>query len=108
MQREAFQDLMKEEFEKLLETNQRKGHDYAGDDDALANFKEQAATLGLTPEQIWGVYASKHWAAIMTYVRESGVQSEPIEGRIHDLILYGFLLLGMVKERRSNAPVFSA
>jgi hypothetical protein len=103
MRRDQFQELMKNEFESLLETNTRKGHDYAGDDDALANFKEQGAESGVTPEQIWSVHAGKHWRSIMTYVREGDVQSEPIEGRIHDLILYGFLLLGLVTEKREEA-----
>lgn len=102
MTRNEFQSLMKTEFENLLETNNRKGHDYAGDDDALSNFKKHADELGLTPEQVWAVYAGKHWDSIVTYVREGDVKSEPIEGRIHDLILYGFLLLGLVEEKRGK------
>lgn len=93
---------MSDVYGKLVDLNNKKGHDYAGDEDALANFKNHAAELGLTPEQIWGVYAGKHYDAIKTYVREGAVASEPIEGRIEDMILYLFLLYGLVVERREE------
>lgn len=93
---------MREEFERLLATNTTKGHDYAGEADALANFKRAGARWGVTPVQAWGIYAGKHIEAIETYVREGAVQSEPIEGRIHDLLLYGFLFLGLVHERNAE------
>jgi hypothetical protein len=99
MTRNEFQELMRKQFERLLEINSTKGHDYASDDDALDNFKRHAAGLGLTPEQIWAVYASKHWDSIITYCREGAVASEPIEGRIDDCLLYLFLLRGLVAEK---------
>ncbi len=100
MDRDRFVLLMDNEFQDLLRTGATKGKDYAGDDDALSNFKRHAAELGLTPEQVWAVYASKHWDAIMTYVRLGHVASEPVEGRIHDAIMYLFLLLGLVIEHK--------
>ena len=105
MTRDEFQQLMEEEFKRLLHTNNTKGHDYAGDEDALRNFKKQGERWGITKFQSWGNYAGKHWDSIETFVKEGAVQSEPIEGRIHDLILYGFLLLGLITE--DKAPVES-
>lgn len=99
-----FGRMMQADFEALQELAQTKGQDYSGKEDRLASFKQLASDLGLTPEQVWGVFAGKHWTAIMTFVREGDVASEPIEGRIHDLILYGFLLLAMVREERSLNP----
>jgi len=87
-------------YAQITQINRTKGHDYAGDDDALANFKQAGEKLGLRPEQIWGVYADKHWSAVMTFVKEGDVKSEPIEGRIHDVILYCFLLLGLIEEKK--------
>lgn len=105
MNRQEFQYMMSDDFGTIVSLNTTKGHDYAGDDDALLNFKRQAETLGLTPEQIWAVYATKHWDAVMTYCREGDVASEPIEGRLHDVILYCFLLLGLMREKQMlNAP----
>lgn len=102
MNRVDFVQLMDAHYESITEINRTKGHDYAGDDDALANFKEQAAALGLDPLQVWGVFAGKHWSAIMTFIREGDVKSEPIEGRIHDVILYSFLLLGLIEEKKNG------
>lgn len=103
MKRSEFVEMMDAEYAAITEINRTKGHDYAGDEDALANFKRNAAALGLTPAQVWGVYAGKHWDAITTFVREGDVKSEPIDGRLHDLILYSFLLLGLIREARENA-----
>lgn len=100
MRREDFLALLESEHEKIVQLNRTKGSDYAGDEDALANFKLHAGQLGLTPEQIWAVYAGKHYDAILTYVREGDVKSEPVEGRILDMILYLYLLLGLVREKQ--------
>lgn len=100
MQRRDFVRMLDEQFALITEINRTKGHDYAGDDDALANFKQAGEKLGLTPEQVWGVYADKHWSAVMTFVKEGDVKSEPIEGRLHDVILYSFLLLGLIAEKK--------
>ena len=70
-------------------------------DDALSNFKDAAYRLGLTPEQVWSVYADKHWQAIMTFCGKGQVESEPIEGRLRDVILYSFLLLGLIEEEKT-------
>ncbi len=102
MNRLDFQDMMNGHYNIIISINDVKGHDYAGDEDALSNFKKHAAELGLTPEQIWGVYAGKHWDAITTFCREGDVKSEPIESRIHDVILYCFLLLGLIEEKKVN------
>lgn len=99
MNRENFLTLMSRAYDDLVELNKTKGKDYAGDEDALSNFKDAAEQLGVAPEQVWAVYAHKHWSAIVSYCARGQVESEPIEGRIKDLILYGFLLLGLVHDR---------
>jgi hypothetical protein len=97
MNRKHFLEMMDRVFEKIRELNERKGHDYAGDEDPFSNFKERAIDLGLSKEQIWAVYACKHWDAIMTFCKEGQVASEPIEGRLEDVILYCLLLMGMIE-----------
>lgn len=97
------------EFEKVFDENLAiirdialtKGADYSSGSDRLSNFKENAFQLGLSPVQVWGVYASKHWNAISAYVRKGQVESEPIESRIHDEILYLFLLLGLIEDSKT-------
>ena len=103
MNREEFTKLMADKHEELVRINRTKGVEYAGEEDALDNFKRHARELDLRPEQVWAVYASKHWDAIMSYVRTGTVLSdEGIEGRIDDAILYLYLLLGLVEDGKKQ------
>lgn len=102
-----FQELFDRHLDEIESLMSTKGHDYTDGKDRLSNFKDQADRLGLTPYQIWAVYANKHWDAINAFVRNNGqLESEPIESRIHDIILYSFLLLGLVAD--ANAPTVTA
>lgn len=103
MDREQFSEFRDRHYAAIAAINDKKGKDYAGDEDALANFKAAAEQLGLDPKQIWAVYAHKHWSAVMSYVKHGQVESEPIEGRIHDVILYCFLLLGLIHDDEKAA-----
>ena len=77
----------------------KKGADYTRHDvDRLSNFKRNAASVGLTPLQIWAVYFNKHIDAIMAYVKTGKTESEAITGRIDDSINYLYLLEGLIKE----------
>jgi len=85
---------------KLLVT---KGEEYAGSADRLANFKRGAALTGATPLQVAFIYASKHYDALATFIRKDAagtVQqlSEPIEGRLDDLINYCILMKAIIEE----------
>lgn len=107
MNRTAFQELMHEQFGRLLDINNTKGHDYAGDEDALDNFKrdeERIAKIAANNPHLlkWYVYFEKHLGAIMTYLEEGDVKSEPINGRIDDVLLYLFLLRGLIEEQREG------
>lgn len=115
MNREEFSSFRNAHYNRIAQINDEKGHDYAGDQDALANFKDAAEKLGVSPFQVWAVYHHKHQSAIDTFVREGKVQSEPIVGRIHDAILYLFLLLGLIEDGKPipevvpfSEPVFAA
>ena len=101
MNRLEFNDLVDATHRHVLLLNGTKGADYSGDEDVLWNFRHAAERLGLTSELIWAVYAGKHWDAIMAYCCRGKVESEPVAGRITDLILYLHLLRAMVWERGS-------
>lgn len=91
--------LFEDNWKIIRELTRSKGKDYASDVDRLSNFKLQAERLGMTPYQIWAVYANKHWDAINAFVRNNGqLESEPIESRAHDIIVYTFLLLGLIQD----------
>ena len=81
-----------------------KGGEYSGDQDRLANFRRNAQALDLLPEQVWGVYAAKHWDAIMQYIKDLGASTkrkrlEGLSGRADDLIVYLLLFKAMLEER---------
>lgn len=104
---EDFDVLVNNTVQKIFELAEKKGGEYAGDEDRLANFRRNAEALGLSMEDIWSVYSAKHWDAIMQYVKDlrNGVERErmePIEGRAQDLIVYLLLFLAMTDERNYN------
>jgi hypothetical protein len=105
MDRAEFTALRDRHYAAIAEINDRKGHDYAGEEDALANFKKDDERLRKIVENDpvlakWYIYFDKHYEAVMTFLEEGDVKSEPIEGRIHDMILYSFLLLGLIEEKK--------
>lgn len=102
MRRDEFNDLRAKTVEDIFKINDTKGADYAGDEDALGNFKDAARMLGISPEQVWAVYAHKHISAIMSFCQKGQVESEPIEGRIHDVMVYCVLLLGLIEDRKRD------
>lgn len=85
-----------------------KGGEYAGSEDRLANFKRGAALTGCTPLQVLFIYLSKHYDAVASFVKSSAEgqvreSSEPIEGRLDDLINYCILAKGLVAENSRTA-----
>ena len=83
-----------------------KGNDYTrglGDVDRTDNFKLAAENNGVTAFQAWGVYFYKHVAAVWRFLKDGKVESEPIEGRVHDVINYSILLLLLIKEARGKS-----
>lgn len=104
MDRPTFETQTEETFQRLRDLNATKGKEYSGDDDVLSDFKDIAIAVGITPEQALITYATKHWRAINSYVQHGAVLSEPIAGRIDDLILYMHLLHGLIQDK-SDSPV---
>ena len=106
MNQVEFTELFNETIDRITSLLVVKGGEYAGSDDRLANFKRGAALTGCTPAQCLFIYMSKHYDAVATYIRDeaAGVtrtRSEPIEGRVDDLINYGILLKALLKETES-------
>lgn len=80
-----------------------KGGEYSGEEDRLANFKRGARLSGASPEQVCLIYLAKHYDAIATFVRDRAAgtareRSEPIEGRLDDLINYCILMKALLRE----------
>jgi NADPH-dependent glutamate synthase beta subunit-like oxidoreductase len=59
--------------------------------------------MGLSPAQALGVYMKKHLDAIFTFIGKGRVESEPIEGRIHDAVNYLLLLNKLIAYEKRQA-----
>jgi hypothetical protein len=92
------EEISEELFTRYRELRESKGREYAPDEDTLADFKEVAAEVGVTPLQCWAIYVKKHERARDTFVREGAVKSESIQSRIDDIVTYHALLLGLVED----------
>lgn len=106
----AYAQLVKDTFDTAMQLSTLKGGEYSGDDDRLLNFRRNAAALGLTKETIWGVYAAKHWDAIMRYIKDlqagkDRVRLESLDGRCNDLIVYLMLFKAMLIENATSVAV---
>ena len=100
----TYSKLLAETWETITELGNKKGGEYAADNDRLANFRRNAERLGMKMETIWAIYAAKHWDAIMQYCSDFNVgidrpRMEPIAGRADDLIVYLILFKAMLLER---------
>lgn len=89
--------IFRDEIQQLRKAGQK---EYAhGDvDDAFNNFKRLASELSISKEKVLLVYARKHWDGIIAHVNGYTSQREDVRGRINDLIVYMFLLRGMIDE----------
>lgn len=104
---QRFNTLIENTVAEIRKLSELKGGEYAGDTDRLANFRRNGTALGLPMESIWAVYASKHWDALMQYIRDMQenkhrTRLEPIEGRVDDLIVYLILFKAMLDEKNTK------
>lgn len=99
--------LIEKHFKAIMEISYSKGREYSNSGvDANANFHSDQ-DIGITPIQSCAVFLNKHYRSIRSWVRVGKVFSnESIEGRIHDAILYLFILLTLIHEEKygGNKP----
>lgn len=100
MKEDKFYKLVDEFHKECMDIMHTKGQAYSGKEDKLGNFKRVAKNLSMTPEQVWYVYFSKHLDALSAYLRGEYIDSEPIMGRIKDLINYLYLFMGLYEENK--------
>lgn len=100
LNRKEFEDFMERMFrEEIMPTRKAGQEEYAQDDARpFANFERIAEELELDRKKVLWVYAMKHKDGIASWLKGHQMQREGVEGRITDLIIYLFLLWGMVVE----------
>lgn len=85
-------------FFDCMEMIRRKNADYTQGvekRDRIAAFRRIGGDIDIPMTKVWAIFAQKHWGAVMKFVKDGQVESEPIDGRINDLINY-FVLLGAI------------
>jgi hypothetical protein len=104
--RPTFNTLLRELQQEETEANRTKGVEYAGESDALANFKEGAEAISRADAlDVCFVYFYKHYTAVRSFVENRETRSETLQSRIKDLRLYAALLyaLALETEGETNA-----
>ena len=83
-----------------------KGKDYAGSEDILANFKEEAERLGLSPSQVLMIYKNKHERSINSAVKRDPDRphrlGEPLRESLIDAIVYNILMMCLLEDSRNK------
>lgn len=102
MKIEERQKIIEEIFQECLGVLRDKGADYSGNEDALSNFKINAKRLGMTKYQVWLIYFMKHIDSVCNSIKDNPenpqVHSEPLGGRVTDIINYAAILQCMLEE----------
>ena len=111
MNQEEFNVVVNDTIASIQKLLRVKGGEYAGSDDRLANFKRGEARTGAHPMQVLWIYLSKHIDSVETYIKDTakGVtreRSEPIEGRLDDIINYCLLMKALVKETENAKVIY--
>ena len=104
---ELYKLINEELLPDCMEIMKSKGEAYSGQEDKLGNFKRCAKLAGVGIKKAWFIYFVKHLDALSSYVRGEYKDSEPIDGRIKDLINYLFLLYGIIKENSLSFKTLS-
>ncbi len=77
-----------------------KGKDYNPTGTAFKDIKDAGTAMGLSSEQVVGVYMQKHYSAVQSYIKDPRREtSEPIKGRLMDLANYCAMLAIMAEDR---------
>ena len=71
-------------------------------DNVLWNFETIADKVNLKPLQVLSVYYQKHNSSINNYFKDGKEYSEPIEGRIQDMINYLLLMVAMLRKYKKR------
>jgi hypothetical protein len=103
MTKDEFNKFIRRKFDNdILDTSKSGQSEYALSQDAFDNFNRLATELGVSRQQVLLVYFSKHRDGVISYIKGHKSQREPVQGRIKDMIVYLFLLWGMVEEEETT------
>lgn len=94
--KEFMEKVFNEEIMKLREAGQNEYTHNSGN--AFDNFERAGAELNLDRKKVLWIFFSKHKDGVASYLNGYVSQRENVRGRINDMIVYLFLLRGMIEE----------
>ena len=106
MNAKEYQILRNKFITETLQLSDQKRIEYTeGNHEAnvLWNFENIGKTLNLTPLQVLSVYLQKHTSSLFNYFKTGKEYSEPIQGRITDIINYLLLMVAMLTKYKGDA-----
>lgn len=106
---EQREKIAAEIFENCLDILRKKGADYSSLSDSLSNFKEGGAMIGRTKYEVWAIYFFKHVKSILNSIKSNPkapqTESEPLRGRIEDIINYSVIFAALLREDELEEPL---
>jgi hypothetical protein len=92
-------------FADCIDMLKSKNADYSQGEqkgDRIAAFRRISRDVNISMKQAWAVFCQKHWGAVMKFVKDNTVESEPIDGRINDIINYMVLLGAIINDEKEK------
>lgn len=106
MTNEEFDRTVQATIKRIVPLLQAKGSEYAPNAERFQNFIEAARFLGSTKEEALLFFVTKHLVSLRDFVRRQAagevLPSAKWQERTDDIIIYMFLLSGMISEREKG------
>ena len=106
MNKKEYDKLRTKFIEETLSLSDTKRIEYTEgnhNDNVLWNFDSISSNLGIAPIEVLSVYLSKHISSLFSYFKTRKTYSEPIEGRVQDIINYLILMVAMIKRDKKKS-----
>ena len=91
MNKKQYEEMRTKFIEDTFKLSDSKRIEYTEgnhNDNVLWNFDSISSNLGIAPIEVLSVYLSKHISSLFSYFKTRKTYSEPIEGRVQEIINY--------------------
>ena len=106
MNKKQYEEMRTKFIEDTFKLSDSKRIEYTEgnhNDNVLWNFDSISSNLGIAPIEVLSVYLSKHISSLFSYFKTRKTYSEPIEGRVQDIINYLILMVAMIeRDKKKN------
>ena len=106
MNKKQYEEMRTKFIEDTFKLSDNKRIEYTEgnhNDNVLWNFDSISSNLGIAPIEVLSVYLSKHISSLFSYFKTRKTYSEPIEGRVQDIINYLILMVAMIKRDKKKS-----